>query len=137
MLKGFKDFISRGNAVDLAVGVVIGTAFNALIQSVVGDLLTPLISAFGGQPDFSSWAFSFRHTDLRIGSFLNVVIAFLINAVVIYFFIVLPFSRFRRLTEKKEEQTTKDCPYCLKEIPAGARRCPFCTSSLELKQADK
>lgn len=130
MLKGFKQFILKGNVVDLAVGVVMGVAFGSVVTSFVKSLITPLIGAFGGQPDLSFISFTINNSKFLLGDFLNALIAFLINALVIYFFIVLPVNKLTNLTKKEKpvSPTTKNCPECLSEIPLKAKRCAFCTS---------
>jgi large conductance mechanosensitive channel len=132
MLKGFREFIMRGNIVDLAVAVVIGTAFTALVTAFVADLITPLIAAIGGQPDFSKLAFTINGSTFLIGDFINKLIAFLIVAFVIYFLVVLPMNRLnaRFKTDKPADEPTRKCPECLSDIPAAARRCAFCTAVL-------
>lgn len=129
MIKGFKDFILRGNVVDLAVAVVIGAAFSAIVTSFVEDVVTPIIGALGGEPDFSALMLG----PIRIGSFLNALIAFLIIALVIYFFVVVPVNRLmeRFKPAPPAPAPTRTCPYCLSDVPAAARRCAFCTSELE------
>ena len=128
MLKGFRDFILRGNVIDLAVAVVIGAAFSAVVTSLVQDVITPLIGAIVGQPDFSAITLG----PIRIGNFLNAVIAFLLVAVVIYFFVVAPMNRLmaRFKPVPPEPQPTRPCPECLSEIPVGARRCAYCTAQV-------
>ncbi|MGH9140365.1 MAG: large conductance mechanosensitive channel protein MscL [Vicinamibacterales bacterium] len=132
-MKGFKQFILRGNVLDLAVAVVMGAAFSAVVTALVKDLLTPLIAAVVGSPDFSGIAVDVNGSKLLFGDFLNAVIAFLMMAAVIYFFVVLPvnslIARLRR-GEAPPDPTTKKCPECLSEIAIGARRCAFCTSAL-------
>jgi large conductance mechanosensitive channel len=134
MLEGFKKFILKGNVVDLAVGVVIGISFGAVVTALVKDVITPFIGAFGGQPDFSALQFTINHSKFLIGDFLNALISFLINSAVIYFFVVLPINK---LTAKKKTingelvESTKICPECLSVIPLHARRCSFCTSVLK------
>ncbi|MCX6726343.1 MAG: large conductance mechanosensitive channel protein MscL [Candidatus Shapirobacteria bacterium] len=127
MLDGFKKFILKGNVVDLAVGVVIGISFGAVVTALVKDVITPFIGAFGGQPDFSALQFTINHSKFLIGDFLNALISFLINAAVIYLFVILPLNRF---SQKPAKSTTKICPECLSVIPLRARRCSFCTSRL-------
>lgn len=130
-MRGFRDFLLRGNVVDLAVAVVIGAAFGAVVAALVKDLLTPLIAAIGGKPDFSALSFTVNHSVFRYGDFLNAVISFLIVAAVIYFFVVAPFTRLmERFHPRRAEAPQKDCPYCLSSVPAAASRCPFCTSQL-------
>jgi large conductance mechanosensitive channel len=132
MLKGFRDFILRGNVVDLAVAVVIGAAFGAIVTSLVEDIITPLIGAVVGQPDFSALMLG----PLRIGNFLNALVSFLLVAGAIYFLVVTPVNRLTtRLKPKEPEpQPTRTCPECLSSIPVAARRCSFCTTALEPSQ---
>jgi large conductance mechanosensitive channel len=132
MLKDFKKFILRGNMLDLAVAVVIGVAFTAVITALVRDLITPLIAAIGGNPDFSSLTFTIHHSTFRYGDFLNYLITFVIVAAAVYFLVVLPVNALveRARQERPEDPTTKRCPECLSEIPLEARRCAFCTSQL-------
>ncbi len=133
-MKGFRDFILRGNVVDLAVGVVIGAAFSNIVQALVKDLLTPLIAAIGGQPDFSSIYFTINNSKFMIGDFINALISFLIMALVVYFFVVLPVNKLMdrfKPHEAPKPETTRDCPYCLTKIPKAATRCPACTSQVE------
>lgn len=130
MFKGFRDFILRGNVVDLAVAVVIGAAFSDIVKALTKDLLTPLIGAVGGLPDFSGFIFTVNGSEFLVGDFLNAFISFLLIAAVIYFFVVLPMNKV--LTQLKDgdkkDPTTKMCPECLSMIPAKAKRCKFCTS---------
>jgi len=130
---GFKKFILRGNVVDLAVGVVIGGAFSALVNSLVKDLLTPLISAIGGNTNFSSISFSLRNSKFMVGNFLNNAISFLIMSAVIYFFVVLPINKLATIGQKneKKELTSRKCPECFSDVPIKAKRCPFCTSIIK------
>ena len=130
-MKGFRDFILRGNLVDLAVAVVIGTAFGALVTALVADLVTPLIAAIGGKPDFSTLSFTINKSHFLYGDFLNALITFAIIAAVVYFFVVKPVAALlERLMPKKEVGPTRQCPECLSDIPAAARRCSFCTSEV-------
>jgi large conductance mechanosensitive channel len=129
VLKGFRDFILRGNVVDLAVAVIIGAAFNAIVGSFVKDILTQLIAAVAGKPDFSGLVFKVNGTPIYIGNFLNATISFLIVASVVYFFIVLPLNTLMARIKKPEAPppvTTKKCPECLSAIPLEAKRCAFC-----------
>ena len=132
MLKGFKDFILRGNVVDLAVGVMIGAAFNTLVAGLVKDLLTPLVAAIFTQPDFSKLTFTVNGSQFLYGDFLNAIISFIIVAAAIYFFIVLPINKFSARLQKgpPPEATTKECPECLSSIPAKAKRCAYCTAAI-------
>ena len=133
MLKGFRQFILRGNVLDLAVAVVMGAAFGAVVTALVKDLLTPLIAAVAGTPDFSSLAVSINGSKLLVGDFLNAVLAFVLLAAAVYFFIVLPVNKLTARLNRGEvppDPTTKKCPECLSEVPIAARRCAFCTSSL-------
>jgi large conductance mechanosensitive channel len=129
-MKGFKAFVLRGNVVDLAIAVVIGVAFGVVITAFVKDLVTPLIAALGGKPDFSSLYFTINHSKFLYGDFINAMIAFVIIAAVIYFFVVMPYQAMveRSRKEPPPDPTTKKCPECLSEIPKDARRCAFCTS---------
>ncbi len=132
MLKGFRDFILRGNVVDLAVGIMIGAAFTAVVNSLVSGLLTPLIAAIGGQHDFSKLSFKLHGSTFHYGVFINAVISFLILAAVIYFLVVLPLNKVmkRFFPAKDVESPKRDCPECLSSIPAAARRCSFCTAEV-------
>ena len=129
-MKGFKTFLLRGNVVDLAIAVVIGVAFTAVITGFVKDLVTPLIAAIGGKPDFSTLYFTINNSKFLYGDFINVVVAFVIIAAVVYFLVVLPYQAMveRSRKEPPADPTTKKCPECLSEIPKDARRCAFCTS---------
>jgi large conductance mechanosensitive channel len=130
MLKGFREFILRGNVIDLAVGVVIGASFGNVISAFVKDLLTPLIAAMGGQPDFSSLYFTVNQSRLMYGDFLNAVISFLIIGATIYFIVVLPMSRLMARTKAREVPVTRKCPECLSDVPIQARKCAFCTANI-------
>ncbi|HYL08160.1 MAG TPA: large conductance mechanosensitive channel protein MscL [Candidatus Udaeobacter sp.] len=129
-MKGFRAFLLRGNVVDLAVAVVIGVAFGTVVTAFVKDLVTPLIAALGGKPDFASLYFTVNNSKFLYGDFINAVVAFLIIAAVIYFFVVVPVNALiaRSRKEPPADPTTKKCSECLSEIPIGARRCAFCTS---------
>ena len=133
MLKGFKAFLLRGNVVDLAVAVVVGGAFGAVVASLVKDLLTPLIAAIVGQPDFSAIVFTVNGSKFLVGDFINAVLAFLLVAAAIYFVVVTPMNMMaerRRRGQVAPDPTIKKCPECLSEVPIAARRCAFCTSQL-------
>jgi large conductance mechanosensitive channel len=129
MLKGFRDFILRGNVVDLAVAVIIGAAFNAIVNSFVKDILGQFIAAVVGKPDFSGVVFKVEGTPINVGNFLNATISFLIVASVVYFCIVLPLNTLMAKLKKPGPPppvTTKKCLECLSEIPLEAKRCAFC-----------
>jgi len=133
MLKDFKQFIMRGNAVDLAVAVVIGAAFNNVVQAIVRDLITPLIAAIGGQPNFSDLTFALHGSKFLYGEVINFVISFLLVAAVIFFLIVQPINKLQdraKRNKKSEDPTEKKCPQCLSSIPLKATRCAFCTSEI-------
>jgi large conductance mechanosensitive channel len=129
MLKGFRDFILRGNVVDLAVAVILGVAFNSIVTSLVGDVLNPLIAATIGKPDFSSVILDLNGGHIKVGNFLNAAISFLIVASVVYFAVVLPVNALLSRLKKPEPvapPATKTCPECLSDIPLAARRCAHC-----------
>ena len=125
---GFKKFLLRGNLVELAVAVVIGLAFAAVVTALVADLITPLIAAIGGQPDFANLTFTVNHSKFLYGLFINALISFLVIAAVVYFLVVLPVTKLLSMSDKAEAATEKDCPECLSKIPLAARRCMYCTS---------
>ena len=130
MLKGFRDFILRGNVVDLAVAVILGAAFNAIVASLVGDVLNPLIAATIGKPDFSSVVLHVGGGQIKVGNFFNALVSFLIVAFVVYFAIVLPMNSLLARMKKGEAPpppSTKACPQCLSQIPVAAKRCSQCT----------
>ena len=132
-MKGFRQFLMRGNVVDLAVAVVIGAAFGAVVTALVKDLITPLIAAVAGKPDFSAIVFTVHGSKFPIGDFINALVSFVLVAAAIYYLIVLPMNaitaRLHR-GDKPPDPTTKKCPECLSVIPIGARRCAFCTSQV-------
>jgi large conductance mechanosensitive channel len=130
MLKDFKKFILRGNVVDLAVAVVIGAAFGAVVTSLVKDIFTPLIAAILGKPDFSNLSFNINKSVLLYGDFLNALIAFLSISVVVFFFVVQPINKLqtRANRNKVKEPDEKQCPECLSNIPIKAHKCMYCTS---------
>jgi large conductance mechanosensitive channel len=134
MLKGFRDFILRGNVVDLAVAVILGAAFNAIVTSLVTDVLNPLIAATIGKPDFSSVILDIHGGHIKIGTFLNAAVSFLIVATVVYFAIVLPLNHLQARLKKPAPEapsSLKTCPECLSEIPLAARRCAHCAQPVE------
>jgi large conductance mechanosensitive channel len=128
----FRAFVLRGNVIDLAVAVVIGAAFGAVVTSLVENIITPIIAAIGGQPDFSGLSFTINNSVFQYGLFLNALISFLIIAFVIFFLVVKPvnalMARFK--PSDTEPTLTKQCPYCMSDVPEAATRCPFCTSDL-------
>jgi large conductance mechanosensitive channel len=132
MAGGFKQFLLRGNVVDLAVGVVVGVAFGAVVTSLTKDLLTPLIAAIVGKPDFSAIQFTVNNSKFLVGDFINAVISFVLIAAAVYYFVVLPVNALlaRARRGPPVDPTTKKCPECQSEIPVQARRCAFCTSQL-------
>jgi len=133
VLKGFRQFVLRGNALDLAVGVVIGAAFGAVVTALVKDVLTPFIGAAVEAPDFSTVVLPLHGSRILIGDFINALISFVLIAAAVYFFVVLPMNALNARLHRGEvppDPTTKKCPECLSEIPIAARRCAFCTSPL-------
>ena len=130
MIKGFKEFILRGNVVDLAVAVVIGAAFGAVVNSLVANLITPLIAAIFGQPDFSGLTFTINGSQFLYGSFINAVVSFVMVAAAIYFMIVAPMNALAERRSRGQDPTTKECPECTSEIPVAAKRCPHCTAQI-------
>ena len=133
MLKGFRDFILRGNVVDLAVAVILGAAFNAIVTSLVSDVLNPLIAATIGKPDFSGVVLNIGSGHIKIGNFLNATVSFLIVASVVYFAIVLPLNHLMARLKKPAPEapsSVKTCPECLSEIPLAAKRCAHCTQAV-------
>ncbi len=130
MLKGFGSFLMRGNVVDLAVAVVIGGAFGAVVTALVKDLITPLIAAIIGKPDFSSLGFTINNSRFPVGDFVNAVVGFIIVAAAIYFLVVVPMNSVQaRFAKPAGPATSRDCPECLSEIPAAATRCKFCSAA--------
>jgi len=132
-MKGFRQFLLRGNIVDLAVAVVIGGAFGTVVAALVKDLITPIVAAVFGKPDFSALVFTVNGSKFLIGDFVNAVVAFVLIAVTIYFVVVVPMNRLTARLHRGEappDPTTKKCPECLSEIPIAARRCAHCTSAV-------
>lgn len=132
MLKEFRQFIVRGNLVDLAVAVVIGAAFAAVTTALVKDLITPLVAAIVGKPQFAKLAFTIHHSRFAYGDFLNALVSFLLVAVVLFFLVVKPVNSLlaRLSTEPPSDEHTRECPECLSKIPEAARRCAFCTAEV-------
>ena len=131
-MKDFKEFLLRGNLVDVAVGIVIGVAFAAVVTAFVGDLITPLIAAIAGKPNFSDLSFTINGSHFLYGAFFNAVLSFLLIAAVLFFLVVKPVNSLmaRRRTETPVDQVTRQCPQCLSEIPVAAARCAFCTQEV-------
>jgi large conductance mechanosensitive channel len=131
-VKDFREFLLRGNLVDMAVGIVIGVAFGAVVTAFVSDLVTPLIAAIGGQPDFSTLKFRINGSQFLYGSFLNALITFVVIAAVVFFFVVKPVNHLmkRYRAEPPVDESVRECPHCLSQIPVGARRCAFCTQEV-------
>jgi large conductance mechanosensitive channel len=133
MLKGFKQFVLRGNVLDLAVAVVMGGAFGAVVTALVKDLLTPLIAAVAKMPDFSALAIEVNGSKFLIGDFVNSLISFLLIAVAVYLFVIMPVNALMARLNRGEappDPTTKKCPECLSDVAIAAKRCAFCTSAL-------
>ena len=126
-VKGFREFITRGNLLELAVAVIVGTAFTAVVTAIVKDLITPLIAAIWKQPNFSTLTFTVHGSKFLYGDFINALIAFVIIALVVYFLIVLPMAKLIMRLERNKEATERDCPECLSSIPLAATRCKYCT----------
>ncbi len=131
-MSGFRAFVLRGNVVDLAVGIVIGAAFGTVVSALVKDLVTPLVAAIFGQPDFGGLYFTVHGSRFAYGDFLNAVVSFLLIALVVYYFIVVPYARFRSHFEPPPAPApaVRDCPECLSQVPVAARRCAHCAQPL-------
>jgi large conductance mechanosensitive channel len=132
-MAGFKEFVLRGNVVDLAVGVVVGAAFGAVVTEFTKDLLMPLIASLVGKPDFSAIVYEVNGSKFLIGNFINAIIAFLLVSLAVYYFVVVPVNALVSRTRKEPppaDPTTRPCPECLSEIPKAAKRCAHCTSQV-------
>ena len=131
-MKDFKEFLLRGNLVDVAVGIVIGVAFAAVVSALVADLITPLIAAIGGNQDFSGLSFTINESHFLYGAFINALISFLVIAAVVFFLVVRPVNALlaRRKAEPPVDEQVRKCPECLSEVPVPARRCAFCTAEI-------
>jgi large conductance mechanosensitive channel len=136
MFSDFKKFVLRGNVVDLAVAVVVGIAFTAMVTAFVADIVTPLIAAIVGKPSFSNLSFTVHHSVFKYGSFVNAVMSFLIVATVVFFAVVVPLMALMRrlnvLPKEEPKPDARECPQCLSDIPVAARRCAFCTSEVPM-----
>ena len=133
ILQDFKKFILRGNMVELAIAVVVGTAFTATVNALVANIITPLIAAIGGQPDFSDLKFTINSSEFTYGLFLNALISLVIIAAVVFFLVIQPLNKLKAVStksKKTDDPTTKKCPECISEIPIKATRCAFCTAKL-------
>jgi large conductance mechanosensitive channel len=139
VLKDFRQFILRGNVVDLAVAVVIGASFNSVVQSLVRDLITPLLTIFGSKANFGQLSFSLHHSVFTYGDFLNSLVSFLLTAAVVFFFVVQPINRLQSLVKGDQPTipTTRPCPECKSDIPLDATRCKYCTTKVEPKVSTK
>jgi large conductance mechanosensitive channel len=129
-MSGFKNFIMRGNLVELAVAVVIGTQFSNLVKQFVSSFINPLLSLVGGTPDFSKLVLKVGQANFTYGTFMTEVLTFLISALVVYYAMVMPVSRLLKLFERNQSATTRDCPECTMSIPIAATRCPECTAQI-------
>jgi large conductance mechanosensitive channel len=129
-VRGFRQFLFRGNLIDLAVAVVIGVAFNAVVQALIADIITPLIAAIAGKPNFASLSFTINKSHFLYGSFFNAVLSFVIIAAVIYYLVVTPSTRITAIATRNKEATERDCPECLQSIPVKATRCMYCTAEV-------
>lgn len=129
---GFRQFLLRGNVVDMAVGVVIGAAFATVVSAFTKDLLTPFVAAIFRRPDFSNFLFTINNSKFLYGDFINALISFVIVAAVVYYFVVVPMNHLVALSRREPpaDPTTQKCPECLSEIPIGAKRCAHCTAAL-------
>jgi large conductance mechanosensitive channel len=138
MLSGFKQFILRGNVVDLAVGVVIGAAFGTVVTALVKDIINPVIALAVGEPDFTAFSFTIGSTVFPIGDFITALVSFLLIAIAVYFFVITPLNALIARSRKAPapaDPTTKKCPECLSEIPIDARRCAHCAQPVVSKAA--
>jgi large conductance mechanosensitive channel len=132
LISEFKEFVMRGSVVDLAIAVVIGAAFGAVIVALVQDIIMPLLGAFGGKPTFDQYYWTINNSNILVGSFLTAVVSFLIIAAIIFFLVIKPLNALLALRKKREPAapTTRECPYCLSEIPIKATRCAHCTAEV-------
>ena len=133
MLREFRQFLFRGNLIDLAVAIVIGTAFGLLVAAFVADIITPIVAAIFGKPDFSGLTFEINDSVFRYGDFLNALITFISIAAAVFFFVVRPMNAVMARTAKPDDTVAamRECPECLSSIPAAARRCSACTAQVQ------
>jgi large conductance mechanosensitive channel len=129
-VSGFRKFLMRGNLIDLAVAVVIGVAFNAIVQALIADIITPLIAAIFKQPNFGALTFTINHSKFHYGLFFNSLVSFVIIAAVVYYLIVAPMAKVMSIADRNKEATERPCPECLSDIPVEARRCKYCTAEV-------
>jgi large conductance mechanosensitive channel len=129
-MKGFREFLMRGNLIDLAVAVVIGVAFNAVVQALISDIITPLIAAIAGKPNFGALTFTINHSKFTYGLFINALLSFVIIAAVVYFLIVAPVAKMMAIANRNKAATERTCPECLSTIPILATRCMYCTAEV-------
>jgi large conductance mechanosensitive channel len=130
-MSGFRNFLMRGNLIDLAIAVVIGVAFNAIVQALVADMITPLITAItGNKLNFSKLSFTVHHSTFTYGAVINAAISFIVIAAVIYWLVVAPAAKMTALATRNKVATERQCPECLSEIPIAAKRCMYCTSEV-------
>lgn len=129
-VKGFRQFLMQGNLISLAIAFVIGAAFTAVVTALVSDIITPLIAAIGGRPNFGGLYFTVNHSKFMYGLFVNAVVSFLIIAAVIYFLVVAPVTKITARLTRNKEATERDCPECLSTIPVAATRCMYCTAQV-------
>jgi large conductance mechanosensitive channel len=131
-MRGFRNFLMRGNLIDLAVAVVIGVAFNAVVQALVNDMVTPLITAAtGSKTTFAGLSFTVRHSAFKYGLFLNALLSFVVIAAVVYYFLVAPQARIIAIANRRKAATDRECPECLSQIPIAAHKCMYCTSEVQ------
>jgi large conductance mechanosensitive channel len=130
LLQDFKKFLLRGNLIDLAVAVVVGTAFAALIKALVADILTPIIALIFGKPNFSALSFTINSSHFLYGDFLNNLITFVSVAAAVYFFVIVPVDTLMERRKRGAAPEVRDCPECLSEVPVAAKRCAFCTAEI-------
>lgn len=127
---GFRKFLMRGNIIDLAVAVVIGVAFNAIVQALIADVITPLVAAIFKQPNFARLTFTINHSEFRYGLLINAMLSFVVIAAVVYYLIVAPMGRIMAIADRNKQATERLCPECLSDIPLEARRCKYCTAEV-------
>jgi large conductance mechanosensitive channel len=131
-MKDFRQFLARGNLIDLAVAVVLGVAFGAVVTSLVEDLITPLIAAVFGKPDFSGLTFTINDSEFRYGEFINALLSFIVIAAVVFFFVIKPINALMdRLRTEPADESTRKCPECISDVPVEASRCAFCTAKIQ------